>query len=69
MTGVLCNSIARQGCGTIAGADVVALLGRASGFMAEVGYIYTQAGELRVDTKLPRYQERKARDCLGADGS
>ena len=45
VTGVLCNGIACQDCGTVTGADVVALLGRASSFMAEVGYIRTQASE------------------------
>ena len=30
---------------TITGVDVVALLGRARGFMAEVGYVHSQVGE------------------------
>ena len=45
MTGLLCNGIACQDCGAVTGADVVALLGRASGFMAKVGCIRSQASE------------------------
>ena len=45
VTGVLCNGIACHAYGTITGVEVLALLGRARGFMAEVGHVHSQVGE------------------------
>ena len=45
VAGALCNGIACYAYGTITRVEVPALLGRARGFMAEVGYVHSQVGE------------------------
>ena len=45
VAGALCNGIACYAYGTITRVEVLALLGRARGFMAKVGYVHSQVGE------------------------
>ena len=45
VAGALCNGIACYAYGTITRVEVLALLGRARGLMAKVGYAHSQVGE------------------------